>query len=58
VPNFFGKAGNTLAFRFHKVEEIKSIVEASGLKILDILERRPYPEIEHQSRRAYFIVTK
>jgi ubiquinone/menaquinone biosynthesis C-methylase UbiE len=50
--------GNDLTFYFFKVDEMKTIVEKLGFKIVDILIRYPYPDAEYQSKRAYFILRK
>ncbi len=39
--------------------KIRRYVEAAGLVIEEIIEREPYPpEVEYQSRRAYFFARK
>lgn len=48
-----------LDFHFFQTDEMRSIVLASGLDIVDVIERSPYDEkVEHQSRRAYFLLKK
>lgn len=48
-----------LDFHFFKSKEISKIVSSCGFEIVDLVERDPYEEnIEHQSRRAYFLVEK
>jgi SAM-dependent methyltransferase len=34
-------------------EEMKGFLESAGFSVEEIIEREPYPEVEHQSRRAY-----
>ncbi len=58
VANFFNKEGGTLTFYYHKVDEMKALVETLGYQVIDILVRRPYPGAEFQSQRAYFLVRK
>jgi SAM-dependent methyltransferase len=40
-------------FFFYEPSEMASFLEAAGFEIEEIIEREPYPEVEHQSRRAY-----
>jgi SAM-dependent methyltransferase len=40
-------------FFFFRPDEIADSLRAAGFAIEEILEREPYPEIEHPSRRAY-----
>lgn len=42
-------------FVFFEPEAVKSRLENAGFRILEALERGPYPEVEHQSRRAYLL---
>lgn len=49
---------NPLTFYFFKVDDIKQLAEQVGLQIVDVLVRYPYPGVEHQSKRAYFLVKK
>lgn len=45
----------SLDFYFFHVEEIRAALETSGFTVLKVVERDPYPEVEHQSRRAYLL---
>jgi SAM-dependent methyltransferase len=45
-------------FHFFDVEKIKNILIETGFEIVDIIERHPYAEVEHQSKRAYIWVKK
>jgi SAM-dependent methyltransferase len=40
-------------FFFFRPEEMASSLRASGFEIEEMIEREPYPEVEHQSRRGY-----
>ncbi len=40
-------------FNFFRPEEMVSYLKAVGFEIEDTVEREPYPEVEHQSRRCY-----
>lgn len=42
-------------FIFFDPEAIKTKLQESGFRIAEALEREPYPEVEHQSRRAYLL---
>lgn len=58
VKKFFNKDGNALTFYYFKVDEMKSLVESMGFRIIDILIRYPYHDVEFGSKRAYFILKK
>ena len=40
-------------FHFFQSAEMADWLRAAGFEIKEIIEREPYPEIEHQSRRCY-----
>lgn len=40
-------------FHFFQSAEMADWLRAAGFEIEEIIEREPYPEIEHQSRRCY-----
>jgi SAM-dependent methyltransferase len=40
-------------FFFFRPEEMTTQLRNAGFEIEEIIEREPYPEVEHQSRRAY-----
>jgi SAM-dependent methyltransferase len=42
-------------FFFFDPEAIKTRLQESGFQIAEAQEREPYPEVEHQSRRAYIL---
>ncbi len=42
-------------FTFFDPEAIKIKLQESGFRIVEAQEREPYPEVEHQSRRAYLM---
>ena len=42
-------------FTFFEPEAVKARLEEVGFQIAEALEREPYPEVEHQSRRAYLL---
>jgi hypothetical protein len=45
-------------FLFFRPKEISDYLEAAGFEIEEIVEREPYPDVEHQSRRAYIFARK
>src|SRR5215217_5845606 len=45
----------TVDFVFFDPGSVKSKLQESGFRIVEALERDPYPEVEHQSRRAYIL---
>jgi len=38
---------------FYRADEVAGYLRAAGFEIEAIVEREPYPDIDHQSRRAY-----
>ncbi len=44
--------------RFLRPEEISVSLQLAGFEIEEIVEREPYPDVEHQSRRAYIFAKK
>jgi len=47
-----------LDFHFFRPEEMADSLRAAGFEIEEIVEREPYPDVEHQSRRAYIFAKK
>ncbi len=45
-------------FVFFSPEEMTGYLELAGFQIVEVLEREPYPDVEHQSRRAYVFAEK
>jgi SAM-dependent methyltransferase len=45
-------------FYFYRPEEMAEFLRLAGFEIEAIIEREPYPEIEHQRRRAYLFSRK
>jgi SAM-dependent methyltransferase len=54
---FLGKKVN-IDFMFFEVKEIKSLVDKAGFRVVDVIERDPYPDIEYPSQRVYIWVQK
>ena len=45
-------------FVFFQPGEMRHDLAAAGFEIEEVIERDPYPEVEHQSRRAYIFATR
>jgi SAM-dependent methyltransferase len=45
-------------FFFYRPDEVAGELSAAGFEIEEIIQRDPYPDIEHQSRRAYIFARK
>ncbi len=45
-------------FFFFQAPEMQAYLQAAGFSIEDLIERPPYPEVEHQSHRAYILARK
>lgn len=49
----------SLDFFYFQATSIRDLLESSGLRVQEIIERDPYaPDVEHQSRRAYIFARK
>ena len=49
----------SMDFAYFTSPEMESYLEAAGFEIEEMIEREPYaPDVEHQSRRAYFLARK
>lgn len=45
-------------FFFFRPDEMAEHLTSAGFEIEEMIEREPYPEVEHQSRRAYIFARK
>jgi SAM-dependent methyltransferase len=45
-------------FLFFRSEEMADSLRAEGFKTEETIQREPYPDVEHQSRRAYILAKK
>ena len=45
-------------FIFFRADEMAGYLTSAGFEIEEIIERDPYPDVEHQSRRAYIFAIK
>ena len=39
-------------------EEMTTYLRGAGFEIEEVIEREPYPDVEHQSRRAYIFARR
>lgn len=57
----FDKAGDIdvdVDLYFFQTDKIVELLQDTGFRIIDALERRPYEDVEYQSRRAYIWAEK
>jgi SAM-dependent methyltransferase len=47
-----------LDFTFFRSDEMAGYLQAAGFDVEEVIERAPYPEVEHQSRRGYIFARK
>jgi SAM-dependent methyltransferase len=45
-------------FVFFRAEEMTAYLKAAGFEVGEVVEREPYPDVEHPSRRAYVFALK
>jgi SAM-dependent methyltransferase len=45
-------------FVYFQAPEMQAYLQAAGFQIEDLIERPPYPDVEHQSHRAYILARK
>jgi SAM-dependent methyltransferase len=45
-------------FFFFRSDEMAGYLRAAGFEIEEIIEREPYPDVEHQSRRSYIFARR
>jgi hypothetical protein len=43
---------------FFRPDEMAGFLRSTGFVVLEIVEREPYPGVEHPSRRAYIFAEK
>jgi SAM-dependent methyltransferase len=48
----------SIDFFFFRSDEMAAYLRAAGFEIEEIIEREPYPEVEHQSRRSYIFARR
>lgn len=47
-----------LDFNFFETGEMTGYLEAAGFAVDEVIERPPYPDVEHQSQRAYIFARR
>jgi len=57
LEDWFGEPVS-VDFFFFRSQEIKERLLTAGFVIEDVVEREPYPDVEHPSRRAYLYARK
>ena len=57
-PNELWGVPVTMDFYLHSPEKVCRSLAAAGFALEDVTEREPYPEVEHQTRRAYISARK
>jgi SAM-dependent methyltransferase len=45
-------------FIFFRTEEMTAFLREAGFQVVEVVEREPYPSVEHPSRRAYLLAEK
>jgi SAM-dependent methyltransferase len=45
-------------FVFFRLDEMERYLRAAGFEIEEAIEREPYPDVEHQSRRGYILARR
>ena len=45
-------------FVYFQAPEMQAYLQAAGFQIEELIERPPYPDVEHQSHRAYILARK
>lgn len=48
----------SLDFLFFEAAEMEGYLSAAGFEVVEIIERPPYPDVEHQSHRVYIFGRK
>lgn len=57
LDEWWGHAVN-VDFHLFRSDEMASQLQEAGWEEIEVIERDPYPEVEHQSRRAYVFARK
>jgi SAM-dependent methyltransferase len=47
-----------VTFHFHETDEMEMDLSAAGFEVLSVVEREPYPLVEHQSKRTYILARR
>jgi SAM-dependent methyltransferase len=57
VDELFGQRAS-VDFRFHPVQRVEDALRDVGLVEIEAIEREPYPDVEHPTRRAFVFARK
>ncbi len=57
VDEFLGEQAD-IEFQFFQVDAVVAALREAGFADVEPIEREPYPEVEHPSRRAYLFAVK
>ncbi len=57
LHEWWGQSVN-LDFHFLRPETLTDLLRAAGFEVEEIIEREPYPDVEHQSRRCYILARR
>jgi ubiquinone/menaquinone biosynthesis C-methylase UbiE len=57
VTDMWGNAID-MDFNFYPAETIQRLIAGAGLRVEEVVQREPYPDVEHPSRRAYIFARK
>jgi SAM-dependent methyltransferase len=57
IDNWWEQEVN-LDFMFFETHSIEGLLRETGFNIEEVVERDPYPEVEHPSRRAYILARR
>jgi SAM-dependent methyltransferase len=57
IENWWEQEVN-LDFVFFETKSIEAVLGETGFMIEEVVEREPYPEVEHPSRRAYLLARR
>jgi len=48
----------SIDFNFFTPQEMQSYLMNAGLEVIEVIQREPYPDVEHQSQRCYIFARK
>ena len=57
LDEWWGKSVS-IDFYFFSLEEMQGYLRQAGLEVEEVLERAPYEQVEHPSRRGYILANK
>ena len=48
----------SIDFTYFRPEEMELFLREAGFRVVETVEREPYPDVEHPSRRAYLFAER